>query len=147
MGKHDEYGKCLFADLLGPRWDSLAFERSIDEAGVRADLDGVIRSRDSRAIECAVEIEARVYKQIRGAIVDLALHPTRKKLLVIIRAQPQLGSKEKTTSHCTYIWQQLAAENRGEFAMVVLEGTGDTPMPEVDKHRITQALLSLGISL
>ena len=145
MGKHDEYGKKLFAELLGQRWDSLTFERSIDEAGVRADLDGVIWSRDHRTIECAVEVEARVYKQIRGAIVDLALYPAAKKLLVIIPAQPQLGSEEKTLAHCRHIWQQISSNNRGQFAMTVLRGTGDEPVPDVDKARICEALNTLDL--
>lgn len=96
--KHDDYGKKLFAELLGKRWDSRASERWLDEGGVWADLDGVIWSTDYLTIECAVEIEAKVYKQIRGTIVDLALHPAPKKLLGVIRAQSQLGPELRRVS-------------------------------------------------
>jgi len=72
MGLHDDYGKQLMSKLPGSRWSSHDFRRSIDEASVRADLDGVIKAEDGQSIECAVEIAPRACKQIRGAIVDLA---------------------------------------------------------------------------
>lgn len=145
MGKHEEYGKKLLAELLGERWDPLASDRSVDEAGVRADLDGVIRLRDSGPTECAVEIEARVYKQIRGAIVDLALHPAPKKLLVIIPAQPQLRDEMTTAEHCKYVWQQLTAGTRGRFQVVCLQGTGTRRAPGADKVRLEHALRALEV--
>ena len=39
MGIHDGYGKKLLQNLLGHRWNTYGRERSIDLAGVRADLD------------------------------------------------------------------------------------------------------------
>ncbi|HEV2175735.1 MAG TPA: hypothetical protein VGW33_00800 [Terriglobia bacterium] len=113
MASHDKYGKELMHQLLGDRWSSYDSQRSIAEAGVRADLDDVIIALDSQQVECAVEIEARVYKQIRGAIVDLALHSAPKKLLVVIKAQPQLGDTPKVIKHCTYVWQQVAGTGHG----------------------------------
>lgn len=145
MGSHDDYGKSLMRKLLANRWNSYDSRRSVDEAGVRADLDGIITTSDGRHIECAVEIEARVYKQIRGAMVDLALHPAPKKFLVVIKAQPQLGNTAKITRHCNYIWQQISGADRGQFAMVVLEGTGDNPMPDVDLALLRGALQSQGL--
>ena len=100
MGIHDGYGKAVMSRLLGTRWSSDDYRRSIAEAGVRADLDGVITAKNSPAVECAVEIEARVYKQIRGSIVDLALHPAPRKLLLVIRAKPQLGSASEVEKQC-----------------------------------------------
>ncbi len=109
---HDAYGKKLFESLLGRQWcSSLEPSRCIEMNGVRADLDGVIRGEDLHSIECAVEIEARTYKQIRGGIVDLAWHPAPKKLLVVMRAQPQLGSEERVIRHCSYVWDRLSAGN------------------------------------
>ena len=142
MGQHDEYGKVLLRELLGERWDDYAPERSVDESGVRADLDGIIwsGSGETKEVQCAVEIEARVYKQIRGAVVDLALHPAPKKLLVVIRAQPQLGGRDKILRHLRYVWEQVTFGRRGEFQLVCLEGTGDTPAEDKDKNILAEAL-------
>lgn len=146
MPIHDEYGKGLFRPLLGDRWSSLDFARSVQEEGVRADLDGIIRRADDKSVECTVEIEARVYKQIRGAMVDLSLHPAPQKLLVVIKAQPQLGDTPRIMRHCTYIWQQVAGTNRGEFEMAVLEGTGLNPNTEFDLKLLKDTLQKLGIA-
>ena len=143
MGIHDDYGKRLLRELFSERWDPYAAQRSLDEGGVRADLDGVIYSKDGTRVECIVEIEARVYKQIRGAIVDLALHGAPKKLLIIIRAQPQLGTEEQIIEHCTYVWRELAGQRRGEFQVVCLDGTGDEPAFEEDKKLLAEKLRAM----
>ena len=102
---HDEYGKRLFTPILGKRWITrLDKNRSVEMARVRADLDGIVLSKGLGRVECAVEIEARTYKQIRGAILDLAWHSAPRKMLVIILAQPQLGNDRKAREHCTFVW-------------------------------------------
>jgi len=94
-----------------------------------------------------VEIEARVYKQMRGALLDLALHSAPKKLFVIIMAQPQLGtSEERAVSHIRTTWNLLGG-TRGQFEVVCLAGTGEVPNEEVDKERIATALRELGIEI
>ncbi|GAJ22823.1 unnamed protein product [marine sediment metagenome] len=62
MGIHADYGKRLSGELLLERWDDYASERSIDEAGVRADLDGIIWSGTgkTKTVECAVEMLKRL---------------------------------------------------------------------------------------
>lgn len=145
MGKHDDYGKELLKQLLGERWDPYASQRSVHQGGVRADLDGVIWSRDGAKVECAVEIEARVYKQIRGAIVDLALHSAPKKVLIIMRAQLQLGTREQIERHCKYVWEEIAGTRRGRFLVVPLEGMGDNPVREKDISILTDALQRIDI--
>jgi len=145
MGNHDDYGKQLMSRLLGSRWSSCDSRRSIDEGGVRADLDGIISARDNSNVECAVEIEARVYKQIRGAMVDLALHPAPKKLLVVIKAQPQLGDATRIEKHCRHIWQEIAGSNRGQFFMTVLKGTGNDPRQQVDLELLSETLRNMKI--
>jgi hypothetical protein len=140
--KHDKYGKELLKQLLGGRWDSNTSQRSVDECGVRADLDGVIWSQKGEGVECAVEIEARVYKQIRGAMVDLALHNAPKKLMIIILAQPQLGTDKKTKRHLQYVWQSIA-KDRGDFRVVCLKGTGEFPRYEEDKNILSSVLCDL----
>lgn len=141
---HDRYGKELLASILGGRWRSrLDDERSFSMGGVRADLDGIIRSADMGTVECAVEIEARVYKQIRGAILDLAWHPAPRKLLVIIRAQEQLGSEDKVRAHCSYVWKRLAGDDRSPFRLVLLKGTGSIPCHDEDRASLITALTEL----
>ncbi len=146
MGQHDNYGKRLFRNLLGERWDDSSPERSVDEAGVRADLDGVIRSETTKAIQCAVEIEAKIYKQIRGAILDLALHFAPKKLLVIILAQSQLGTnRERIQKHFQYVWEQGVGCGHGQFELVCFEGNGDNPMDDKDMEIIALTLKKMNI--
>lgn len=144
LGKYEDYGKGLFWQLLKDQWDPQASERSVDEAGVRADLDGAIRAQGAKDVVCAVEIEARIYKQIRGAIVDLALHSAPAKLLVVIPAQYQLRGREVTLRHVQYVWQQIAGEGHGRFHAVFLDGTGTEP--DYEFSSIHPATLSIGAS-
>jgi hypothetical protein len=145
---HDEYGKMIFSTVLGRRWASnLCHQRCVEMGGVRADLDGVIWSENLTQVEAAVEIEARTYKQIRGAMLDLAFHSAPKKLLVVILAQPQLGSEQKARRHLEHVWKRLTiAGSCGDFRLVVLKGTGSDPMLEQDRTLIMQALAELGIN-
>ena len=145
MGIHEEYGKRLLAGILGGRWVTLGKDRSVEMAGVRADLDGIILSEDSSRVECAVEIEARIYKQIRGAILDLAWHSAPRKMLVVILAQSQLGNEEKARPHLMYVWQKLTKGANVPFELVVLRGTGEYPMEEHDLLLLTDALKKLDL--
>ena len=143
---HDEYGKRLFASILGKRWVTrLDDDRSVEMAGVRADLDGIILSEDLARVECAVEIEAKTYKQMRGAILDLAWHPAPRKMFVVILAQPQLGNDLKARSHCTFVWQKLTDGENTPFELVVLRGTGAYPMEENDRSLLVDALKRLDL--
>ncbi len=143
---HAEYAKRILTELLGKRFCTW-FEatRCYDLGGVKADLDGLIRSEDLSTVQCAVEVEARNYKQIRGAIVDLAWHPAPKKLLVVLKAQPQLKSTEQVRAHCTYVWNKLVGMQKTPFGLAVLEGTGADPQPQTDRALLTQTLKALGL--
>jgi hypothetical protein len=142
---HDEYGKRLFASILLRRWDDWSHERWVEMAGVRAVLDGVVRSEDLTRVECAVEIEAKIYKQIRGALLDLAWHPAPRKMLVVILAQSQLGNASKARNHLEFCWQKLTQGSDAPFVLVILEGTGLMPADETDRLLLTRALRSLGL--
>ncbi len=141
---HADYVKRMLTELLGKRFCTW-FEptRSYELGGVKADLDGLIRSEDLSRVQCAVEVEARNYKQIRGAIVDLAWHPAPKKLLVVLKAQPQLKSTDQVRAHCTYVWNKLVADQQTPFGLAVLEGTAADPQPEVDGPLLIQTLQAL----
>jgi hypothetical protein len=145
MPAHDEYGKKLLAEILGSRWSSTSPQRSIAWGPVRADLDGIIKTPDGKSALCAVEIEAKVYKQIRGAMLDLANHPAPKKLLVIIRAQKALGSEDKIRGHCEDVWKEIGYDNPGDFKLVVLKGTGKLQAPDADKELLVRGLCELGV--
>jgi hypothetical protein len=145
LGIPDDYGKRLLASILGKRWVTRGNGRSVEMAGVRAALDGIILSEDSARVECAVEIEAKIYKQIRGAILDLAWHSAPRKMLVMIPAQPQLGTEEKARAHLMYVWQKLTTRANVPFELVVLSGTGTTPMDDDDRLLLTDALKKLDL--
>ena len=141
---HAEYVKRMLSEILGRRWCTwFESQRSYDMGGVKADLDGIIRSDDQSTVECAVEVEARNYKQIRGAILDLAWHPAPKKLLIVVKAQPQLKSTEQAYRHCSYVWNKLVGGQANSFALAVLEGSGSEPLPDIDRQCIEKALRQL----
>jgi len=143
---HDEYGKRLFADILVKRWITrLDDKRFVQMGGVRAGLDAIILSEDLAHVQCAVEIEAKTYKQMRGAMLDLAWHPAPRKLFVVILAQPQIGSEEKARAHCMFVWERLTKGQSIPFELTVLKGTGADPMKETDRQLLAEALKKLGL--
>jgi hypothetical protein len=80
MGEIDRLGKKLMATAAGALYadegPSVRFE--FGPGAGTATIDGTV------AGTVAVEIESRVPKQIRGALVDLIMHPYPKKLLLLI---------------------------------------------------------------
>lgn len=143
---HDRYGKQLLAGILGKRWVARLDERkSIELAGVRADLDGIVLSKSLADVECAVEIEATVYTQARSALLNLAFHPSPKKLFVFILAQPQVGAREKAAEHFQFVWEKLAPICKAPFAMAVLRGTAANPIIDVDRALLEDALSQLKV--
>jgi hypothetical protein len=90
---------------------------------------------------CAIEIESRVAKQVRGALIDLLYHPLTKKLLILIPVH--MNNPEGTAEHCREILNKYITE--GERAdVVLLRGTGHNPKPEEDGKLVEQALKRLG---
>lgn len=47
--------------------------------------------------------------------------------------------------HCSYVCQQIAGTNHGQYAMVVLSGTGNNPLPKVDMNLLRNSLGDLDI--
>src|SRR6185295_2447847 len=80
MGELDNLGKKLMrvaaGDLFTDDGPSVSFEFG-PKAG-RARIDGTVGGL------VAIEIESRVPKQIRGAMVDLVMHPFERKLLLLL---------------------------------------------------------------
>jgi hypothetical protein len=67
-----------------------------------------------------VEIESRVSKQVRGAILDLYLHPNKKKLLIIINKH---GNKN-TPVQAQAIFEKLF-KNKRNWHVLLLKGNGE----------------------
>src|SRR5687768_4510296 len=95
------YMKSLMRNILGDRWDDYTQRRRVDLAGTTAQLDGVILDRQRESVEVAVGIESRSERQIRGALVDLFVHPAPKKLLIIVPTECKIPHVDY---HCTYVW-------------------------------------------
>lgn len=78
MPNHDEYGKRVMRQAVGSDFVDCGAAVYIDYGvGGPARIDGAIGD------EVAVEIESRVSKQVRGAVLDLVCHRCPKKLLVL----------------------------------------------------------------
>lgn len=74
MAQHDDYGKKLLRGIAGSSYESYGPAITVDYgAGRGAQIDGVVDGK------IAVEIESRVSKQIRGAVLDLICHHCAKK--------------------------------------------------------------------
>jgi len=79
MGCHDEYGKRVLRTAAGDAYREFGTSVEINySAGRPARIDGTVGA------DLAVEIESRVAKQVRGAVLDLIFHPYPKKLLVLL---------------------------------------------------------------
>jgi hypothetical protein len=80
MGKLDALGKMLMrhaaGDLFVDDGASVCFDFGPEAGSAR--IDGTV------AGVVAVEIESRVPKQVRGALMDLLIHPYPKKLLLLL---------------------------------------------------------------
>ncbi|HTA70153.1 MAG TPA: hypothetical protein VK776_17820 [Bryobacteraceae bacterium] len=74
--KHDGYGKSVLRAAVGPRFSAYGTTITYDTSQAR--IDGTVDAM------IAVEIESRANKQVRGAILDLLMHPYSKRLLVLI---------------------------------------------------------------
>jgi hypothetical protein len=88
----------------------------------------------------AVEIESRTNKQVRGAILDLLMHPYPKKLLVLI---PKWIGVNMVNESKQILSRSVSPQ---DFQVVLLSGTGCDPRPEEDAQIVRSALLKLGSS-
>lgn len=134
---HDEYGKSIllkagnsFVKIYGPTLE-------VDyKHGRTARIDGTYKGI------IAIEIESRVPKQIRGALIDLICHDYPKKLLVILPVhQP---NPETTANQCKYILEHFLPKD--SFLVVVLKGYGNNPQFEHDVRVVKDALHQLEAS-
>jgi hypothetical protein len=133
---HDRYGKKLVNAAVGKRFvDSGDLVRFEYGGGVSATIDGVIRDC------CAIEIESRVAKQVRGALLDLLNHPLKRKLLILIPAH--MYDPEATAEHCRLILERYKRSEE-QIEVILLRGTGYDQRLEEDGKLIEEALRRLG---
>lgn len=138
--RHDSYGKNLLRKIAGEKFHSKGKEIEVDAYKYkRARIDGVL------ANVCAVEIESRTPKQIRGAVVDLFFHRARKKLLILVPAN--LGDKPKAVEeHCEQLLTdllKLKKKPRKDAAVILLKGTDKNRKVNEDRRIIESALRDL----
>ena len=100
MGSHDEYGKrvILAATHQRARIDGISVELDFG-AGRPGRIDGTFDD------QVAIEVESRVSKQVRGAVLDLILHPYPKKLLLLLPAH--MTDAIVTKHQCERIFQRF----------------------------------------
>lgn len=135
MAQHDDYGKRLLTLAVGPAFQRYGPALTVDYgAGQGGRIDGVI------AGEIAVEIESRVSKQIRGAVLDLICHPFPKKLLVILPVHAD--NPELTATQCRNIMSRFLDETK--FRVIVVTGSGSNPRLEKDAKILMAAARELG---
>ena len=130
MGEWDALGKSLLRAAAG-----VAFVESgptvrigFGDGAGSARIDGTIGS------DIAVEIESRVPKQVRGAVLDLILHPYPKKLLLLLPIHT--GNPRTAARPAEVILGRLAPHSRSR--VVVLPGD-----PEQAVRHIRSAIVDL----
>ena len=137
MGSHDDYGKQVLRAAAGPAYTDWGVAVQVDyRAGKPARIDGAVGS------SVAVEVESRVSKQVRGALLDLICHPRSKKLLILLPVH--MSDAEITAEQCRFILEKFVTP--ANFRVVVLQGTGDDPCFDTDVPTIKQALGELGFT-
>jgi hypothetical protein len=134
MAGHDEYGKQVLAKATEGAAKQYGPSVEIDYgAGQPARIDGTIGET------IAVEIESRVSKQVRGAVLDLICHPYPKKLLVLLPVH--MSNPAVTAAQCRTILGRFCAPDF--FHVIVLKGSGDNPQLEEDVTLLLAGLRQL----
>ncbi len=131
MPQHDEYGKQVMKLAAGTAYTDHGRSVEIDYgAGQPARIDGTVGKTT------AVEIESRVAKQVRGAVLDLICHNYPKKLLVLLPVH--MSNPEATAAQCSAILGRFLSPE--DYRVVVLRGTGDLPQLDTDVALVKAAL-------
>ena len=138
MANHDKYGKDVLRDAAGALFKSSGADVEVDYGvGAPARIDGAVASK------VAVEIESRVSKQVRGAILDLVFHRFSKKLLVLMPVH--MSNPDQTAGQCRRILGEFVDSK--DFRVVLLRGSGSDPRRKEDSLIVREALSQLGIEM
>lgn len=134
MASHDEYGKSVLSVAARDQLELYGASVEVDYGvGQPARIDAVISG------QIAVEVESRVSKQVRGAVVDLICHPFPKKLLVLLPVH--MSNPKVTAEQCINILGRFLMED--DFRVVVCEGSGQNPSIEADARLVRRAMKEL----
>ncbi len=138
ISSHDAYGKRVIEAAAGRHFDGSRSACRVDYGGTEHTggfLDG------TAAGFIAIEVESRVAKQIRGAVLDLVCHRFPKKLLVIQRVHAQ--NVTLTAEQCVNALRRF--KDPTCFRVVVLSGTGKLWKLNEDVAVVRAALVDLGM--
>jgi hypothetical protein len=135
MGRHDAYGKAVLKAAAGPAFQSWGPEVSISYGTAGgATIDGVVGDT------IAVEVESRVSKQVRGAVLDLLCHRYPKKLLVLLPVH--MSNARLCSDQCRNILSRFVSQDN--YRVIVLNGSGDSNSIQADVQLVRMALEELG---
>jgi len=87
-----------------------------------------------------VEVESRVQKQIRGAVLDLICHRYPKKLLVLVPVH--MSNPALCSDQCRHILGRFLKPE--DYRVVLLSGSGFGHKLEHDADLVRAALRELG---
>src|SRR5229473_511080 len=122
MAGHDEYGKRVLQ--AATKGGAVHYGSPVEinyGVGQPARIDATVG-------DIAVEIESRVSKQVRGAVLDLICHPYPKKLLVLL--PDHITSRGIAAEQCRNILKKFCPD--GFFRVLVLKGSGSSPQLNED---------------
>jgi hypothetical protein len=134
MGAHDVCGKLVMRQAAGSAFQEYGpVVNVLYGARGGATIDGVVGN------SVAVEIESRVSKQVRGAVLDLICQPYPKKLLVLLPVH--MSNPVLCSAQCESILARFIKPEH--FRVVVLSGSGLSDALEGDVTLIQAALSEL----
>ncbi len=133
--RHDDYGKRVLREATKGAAVQYGTAVEIDYGvGQPARIDAIVG-------DIAVEIESRVSKQVRGAVLDLICHPYPKKLLVLLPVH--MSNPGVTAEQCRNIMKRFCPD--GSFRVIILKGSGDDPRLVEDAVVLAAALADFRI--
>ena len=136
--KHNQYVRKLLIEILEDKFVFKGKDIQVKFVGFTARIDGIIRN------QCAIEVESRTPKQVKGALVDLLFHPLDKKLLILV------PTKELNPIYVSPMIKQILNTYKSVNARIeiaVLCGNGNDDRADMDKKIIIKTLKSMGISI
>lgn len=135
MGEPEAHGKMVLVSALSESFDpgSAQCRFGFGPGAGHAMVDGVVAGR------IAVEIESRVNKQVRGALMDLVLHPLPLKLLVLVKKHG--GNPTTSVNQAEAILSRFVPE--GRFRVVLVESLSKGTGIEKDVRLVADAVAQL----
>lgn len=130
LQSHDQYGRQVLYDATEGRASLFGSPLEIDYgSGPPAHVAATVG-------DIAIQIEPRISKQVRGAILDLVCHPFLKKLLVLVPVS--ITSPGISAEQCRQILARFCP--RKAFRVVTLKGSGHRP--DLEDSAILAAVLA-----